>query len=64
MGTLGTGQALLSVMAAALVKAAAAFGSVVLLARVVVCPLFELGGRSRNDEVFIAMALLVALAAS
>ena len=62
-GALGTGEALLPAMALALVKAAVAFGAAVLLARVVVRPLFELIARSRNEEVFTAMALLVALAA-
>jgi CPA2 family monovalent cation:H+ antiporter-2 len=62
-GTLGTGQALLPAMGLALVKAAAAFGVAVLLARVVVRPLFDLIARSRSEEVFTAMALLVALAA-
>jgi CPA2 family monovalent cation:H+ antiporter-2 len=47
----------------ALVKAAAAFGVAVLLSRVVVRPVFDLIARGRNEEVFTAMALLVALAA-
>ena len=50
-------------MGLALVKAAVAFGVAVLLARLVVRPLFDLVARSRNEEVFTAMALLVALAA-
>ena len=62
-GALGSDQALLPVMAGALLKAAAAFGFAVILARIVVRPLFELVARSRNEEVFTAMALLVALAA-
>ena len=43
-----------------LLKAAAAFGVAVLLARLVVRPLFDLIARARNEEVFTAMALLVA----
>lgn len=62
-GALGSGAALLPALGLALVKAAAAFGIAVLLARIVVRPLFALIARSRNEEVFTAMALLVALAA-
>ena len=62
-GALGSGAALLPALGIALAKAAAAFGVAVLLARVVVRPLFALVARSRNEEVFTAMALLVALAA-
>ncbi len=62
-GALGSGAALLPALGLALAKAAAAFGVSVLLARVVVRPLFALVARSRNEEVFTAMALLVALAA-
>ena len=47
----------------ALVKAAAAFGVAVGLARLVVRPVFDLVARGRNEEVFTGMALLVALAA-
>ncbi|HYZ60909.1 MAG TPA: cation:proton antiporter [Acetobacteraceae bacterium] len=47
----------------ALLKAAGAFAVAVLLARVVVRPLFDLVAQGRNEEVFTAMALLVALAA-
>jgi len=61
-GALGSGAALLPAMGIALVKAALAFGVAVLLARLVVRPLFDLIARSRNEEVFTAMALLVALA--
>jgi CPA2 family monovalent cation:H+ antiporter-2 len=50
-------------MGAALLKAAAAFGVAVLLARLVVRPLFALLARGRGDEVFTATALLVALGA-
>ena len=62
-GALGSGAALLPALGLALAKAAGAFGVAVLLARVVVRPLFALIARSRNEEVFTAMALLVALAA-
>ena len=62
-GALGSGSALLPALGLALVKAAAALGLAVLLARGVVRPLFALVARSRNEEVFTAMALLVALAA-
>jgi CPA2 family monovalent cation:H+ antiporter-2 len=62
-GALGSGQALLPAMAIALAKAAAAFLIAVVLARFVVRPLFALVASTRNEEVFTAMALLVALAA-
>ena len=54
---------MLPATATALAKAAAAFAVAVLLARFLVRPLFDLVARSRNEEVFTAMALLVALAA-
>ena len=63
-GALGTGQALLPAIGLALLKAAGAFGVAVLLARTVVRPLFSLIARSNNEEVFTAMALLVALGAA
>ena len=47
----------------ALLKAAGAFGVAVLLARLVVKPLFDLVARSHAEEVFTAMALFVALGA-
>jgi Kef-type K+ transport system membrane component KefB len=62
-GALGSGEAMLPGLGLALVKAVAAFGVAVLLARLVVRPLFDLIARSRNEEVFTAMALFVALAA-
>ncbi len=62
--TLGTGQAMLPAIALALIKAAGAFAAARLLAHVVVRPLFDIIVRSRNEEVFTAMALVVALAAS
>ena len=57
------GASVLPAAGLALVKAAAAFGVAVLLARIMVCPLFDLIARARNEELFTAMALLVALAA-
>lgn len=62
-GALGTGEAVAPAMGAALLKAAAAFAVAVVLARLVVRPVFELVARGRGDEVFTAMGLLVALAA-
>jgi Kef-type K+ transport system membrane component KefB len=60
---LGTGEAIWPAIGMALAKAAAAFAIAVLLARVVVHPLFDLVARAQGEEVFTAMALLVALAA-
>ena len=48
----------------AVVKAAGAFLVALVLARVVVRPLFDLLAQTRNEEVFTATALLVALAAA
>jgi CPA2 family monovalent cation:H+ antiporter-2 len=59
---LGTGEAVLAAIAMALLKAAAAFAVAAAAARLVVCPLFDLVARTRNEEVFTAVALLVALA--
>ena len=58
---LGTGQALLPAIGLALVKAVGAFAVAMLLARLAVRPLFGLIARTRNEEVFTAIALLVAL---
>jgi CPA2 family monovalent cation:H+ antiporter-2 len=60
---LGTGEALAPAMGFALLKAAVAFVVAVVLARLVVRPLFGLIAGTRSEEVFTAMALLVALAA-
>jgi K+:H+ antiporter len=60
---LGTGEAIVPAMGAALLRAAGAFVVAVLLARLVVRPLFGLIAGTRSEEVFTAMALLVALAA-
>ncbi len=62
-GALGSGEAMLPAMGFALLKATAAFAVAMLLARLVVRPLFNLVARTRNDELFTAMALLVALGA-
>ena len=72
LGTGATGMAdhgrreaaiLLPLAGLALLKAALAFAVTVLLARFVVRPLFALIARQRQEEVFTATALLVALAA-
>lgn len=60
---LGTGESIVPAMGVALLEAGGAFFVAVLLARLVVRPLFALIARTRNEEVFTAMALLVALAA-
>ncbi len=60
---MGTGAALAPAIFLALLKAIAAFGAALLFARFLVRPLFDLVARSRNDEVFTAMALFFALAA-
>ena len=62
-GAFGSGEAMAPAMGLALLKATAAFAVAVLLARIVVRPLFNLIARTRNDELFTAMALLVALGA-
>ena len=56
-GQVGTAAAL------ALLKAGAAVGVTVLVARVAIGPLLALVARTRNDEVFTATALLISLAA-
>jgi Kef-type K+ transport system membrane component KefB len=60
--TLGDGGAVLPAIGVAVVKAVGAFVVAIALARVAVRPLFDLVARTRNEEVFTAMALLVALA--
>jgi CPA2 family monovalent cation:H+ antiporter-2 len=62
-GAMSSGAALIPALALALVKAAAAFGVAMFCARLLVRPLFDLVARTRNEEVFTAMALLVALSA-
>ncbi len=58
----GKGESLLPAICFALLKASICFAVALGLARVAVRPLFELVARTRNEEVFTAMALLVALA--
>jgi CPA2 family monovalent cation:H+ antiporter-2 len=55
---------LLPAIGLAIAKAACAFAVSAVLAKFVVRPLFELVARSRNEELFTAMALLTALAAA
>ncbi|UAJ10973.1 cation:proton antiporter domain-containing protein [Glacieibacterium megasporae] len=62
-GALETHTPLLPALGIALAKAAAAFGVALLLGRFVVRPAFAMIARSRNEEVFTGIALLVALAA-
>ena len=62
-GAFGSGEAMAPAMGMALLKATVAFAVAVVLARLVVRPLFNLIARTRNDELFTAMALLVALGA-
>jgi len=59
---MGTGAALAPAILMALVKAIAAFAAAMLFARYLVRPLFALVARGRNEEVFTALALFVALA--
>ena len=58
----GRGEAVLPAIGLAVIKAAACFAVALGLARVAVRPLFALVARTRNEEVFTALALLVALA--
>lgn len=58
---LGSGEAVFPAVGLALVKAAVAFIVALLLARLAVRPLFGAIARTRNEEVFTAIALLVAL---
>jgi Kef-type K+ transport system membrane component KefB len=57
------GNAVVLPVAFALAKTIAAFAAAALIARFVVRPVFVLIVRSQNEEIFTAMALLVALAA-
>jgi Kef-type K+ transport system membrane component KefB len=63
VGSLGAPEGILSAGALALGRAAAAFGVAVVLARILVRPLFDVIARGKNKDVFTGMALLVALAA-
>ena len=62
-GSLESGAALLPSVLLALAKAGAAFGISMLLAAYVVKPVLHLIFRSQNEEVFTAIAILVALSA-
>jgi CPA2 family monovalent cation:H+ antiporter-2 len=59
----GTGDAVLPTIGLAFVKALLAFGVAALLARFVVRPVLTLIVRTQNEEVFTALALLIALSA-
>src|SRR6202046_505453 len=61
--SLDGGNAVLLPIAVAMAKAVAAFAAAELIARFVVRPVFLLIVRSQNEEIFTAVALLVALAA-
>ena len=61
--SLGGGSSLLPTIVFAVLKAAASFGVAMLLAAFVIRPVFGVIARGRNEEVFTAMALLVALSA-
>ena len=61
--SLDGGNAVVLPVAYALAKAIAAFAAAALIARFVVRPVFVLIVRSQNEEIFTAVALLVALAA-
>ena len=60
---LGRSDGLLTEVGLAVIKAIGAFGVAIVIARIVVRPLFDLIARTENEEVFTATALLVALAA-
>jgi CPA2 family monovalent cation:H+ antiporter-2 len=62
-GSLEHGAAILPASALAVGKAALAFGITVLIAHLMIRPLLALVARTRNDEVFTATALFIALAA-
>jgi Kef-type K+ transport system membrane component KefB len=63
VGSLNSTTALALVTALALAKAVAAFGAAVLIARLAIGPLLALVAGTRNEEVFTATALAIALAA-
>jgi monovalent cation:H+ antiporter-2, CPA2 family len=62
-GALGTGEGVGAAIMIAVTKAAFAFSVTVLVARLIIKPMLNLVARSRNEEVFTATALLIALAA-
>jgi Kef-type K+ transport system membrane component KefB len=61
--SLGSGDAIALPVGLALVKAVGAFVAAALIARFVVRPVFTLVVRTQNEEIFTALALLVALSA-
>lgn len=61
--SLGAGDSVWKVAGEALVKAALAFAATVAISRTVLGPMLSLIARTRNEEVFTAVALLIALAA-
>jgi Kef-type K+ transport system membrane component KefB len=61
---MATGSAIAPALATALLGTVAAVATALVAARFVVRPLFDLVARSRNEEVFTAIALFVALAAA
>jgi CPA2 family monovalent cation:H+ antiporter-2 len=63
VGALNTGAGLALVTLVALGKALAAFGMTILIARIAIRPLLALVAGTRNEEVFTATALVIALAA-
>jgi CPA2 family monovalent cation:H+ antiporter-2 len=63
VGSLNSTTGLALVTALALAKAVAAFGATVLIARLAIRPLLALVAGTRNEEVFTATALVIALAA-
>ncbi len=63
VGALGAGTGVAVVTLLALAKALAAFGATVVIARLAIRPLLVLVAATRNEEVFTATALVIALAA-
>jgi monovalent cation:H+ antiporter-2, CPA2 family len=63
VGALNTGTGVALVTLIALGKALAAFGAAVVFARLAIGPLLALVANTRNEEVFTAAALVIALAA-
>jgi CPA2 family monovalent cation:H+ antiporter-2 len=61
--SLGGGTALLPTIGLAVMKASCAFVVAIVLSSFVVRPVFDFAARGRNEEIFTALALLVALAA-
>jgi CPA2 family monovalent cation:H+ antiporter-2 len=63
VGALNTGTGVAVVTLLALAKALAAFAATVVIARLIIRPLLALVAATRNEEVFTATALVIALAA-